>query len=41
MELDEIMETETDPEVAQNLKTVQNIIDYAWKQLQKNKSKTS
>jgi acyl carrier protein len=29
MELDEVMETETDQEIAQNLKTVQNIIDYA------------
>merc|ERR1711904_232465 len=34
MELDELMETETDQEVAQTLKTVQSIIDYAWSKKQ-------
>lgn len=37
MELDEIMETETDQEIAQNLKTVQNIIDYASEKIQNSK----
>lgn len=35
MELDELMETETEQEVAQTLKTVQSIIDYAWSKKQK------